>query len=466
MTATATPALPAATPSPRSLWNATVGNVLEWYDWNVYAIFTPFFAPQLFDSRDPAGALLQSLMVFAVGFLTRPLGGLLLGRWGDRFGRRSALTLSMVFMAAGSLLIAVCPTHSAAGWAAPLTVLLARLCQGLSAGGEFAASSAYVVEVAPAGRRGLYSSAIYVSNAVGNLLAALLGVVLTRSLASAQMDSWGWRIPFLLGAGLAGYAFVLRRNLAEPRHSPDDPAEDGRRAGDTAAARGARGGAPWRRPAALLRVVGFTLAGTIVYYTWVVFLPSYATADGAVTASSALLATTIAQLVFIAALPLTGLLADRVGARPLLLGFSAVFALLTVPLLALAPRSLGWLIGIECLGLLVYCGYGAVAPLVMAEQFPPHSRVTGIGLPYGLTVSVFGGTAPYLAAAAGHAGHAVLYSAYVALASVAGLGFFLRLPRRRGVAGTTAGLAGAASPAAGHPVATITPDEGGTHVRG
>ncbi|WNM29982.1 MFS transporter [Streptomyces sp. Li-HN-5-11] len=403
---------PTAPRSRRSLRKATVGNVLEWYDWNVYAIFAPFFAPELFDAHDTGGALLQSLMVFAVGFLTRPVGGLLLGRWGDRHGRRAALTLSMVLMASGSLLIAVCPTHAAIGWPAPLLVLVARLAQGLSAGGEFGASSAYVVEIAPAGRKGLYSSVIYVSNAVGNLLAALLGVILTASLTTEQMHTWGWRVPFLLGAGLAGYAYVLRRSMDES-HRPGRPEAERDRVA--------------RRPAALLRIIGYTLAGTVVYYTWVVFLPSYASADGHVPEDSALVATTVAQLLFVVALPLAGALADRVGARRLLLGFSGAFALLTVPLLALAPRSFAWLVLVQCVGMVIFSGYGATAPLVMAEQFPAHLRATGIGLPYGLTVSVFGGTAPYLAAAADHTGNAVAYSGYVAVVSVISFAFFAGL---------------------------------------
>lgn len=435
MTPTAVLDIPAAVGRRRSLRNATAGNVLEWYDWNVYAIFAPFFAPQIFDSHDPASALLQSLVVFAVGFLTRPLGGLLIGRWGDRFGRRRALTLSMLLMAAGSLLIALCPTYRTAGWLAPLTILVARLAQGLSAGGEFAASSAYVVEIAPPGRKGLYSSAIYVSNALGNLIAALLGTVLTMLLDDDQMTAWGWRVPFLLGTGLAWYAFVLRRRMIETHlvteTTSDDPPDDSRGSeSPERSRRSAAAGGIWSRPGAMLRVVGYTLAGTIVYYTWVVFLPSYATADGHVTPSSALVATTAAQLLFIVVLPLAGMLADRVGTKPLLMVFAVGFALLTVPLLAVASRSFTWLVAIECVGLVLFCGYGAIAPQIMAEQFPAGARATGIGVPYGLTVSVFGGTAPYLAAAASHSGHAVLYAGYVALASVVSLGFFARMSPR------------------------------------
>lgn len=402
--------------SRRSLRQATIGNVLEWYDWNTYAIFAPYFSPKIFDAEDSVGALIQSLMVFAVGFLTRPVGGLLLGRWADRYGRRSALTLSMALMAVGSLLIAVCPTHHVAGPLAALTVLLARLAQGLSTGGEFAAASAYVVEIAPRHRRGLYSCVIYVGNASGNLLAALLGVTLNACLREEQMHTWGWRVPFLVGALLAVYAYVLRRSMAETQRT-DDAAK---------ARRGTTRSLVRDHPGMLLRIVGYTVAATVVFYTWTAFLPSYAAADGRVSESAALVATTVAQLLFIAVLPLVGTLADRVGTRPLLLVFSGAFAVLTPVLLHLAPRSFTMLVLVQSVGLVLFSGYGAIAPLVMSELFASHQRVTGIGLPYGLTVSLFGGTAPYLAAAASHAGNTLAYSGYVTVLALVSLLFFAR----------------------------------------
>ena len=418
MSATAVPGTTSTTRhrSRRSLRQATIGNVLEWYDWNTYAIFAPYFAPQVFDAEDSAGAVIQSLMVFAVGFLTRPVGGLLLGRWADRHGRRSALTLSMVLMAVGSLLIAVCPTHHVAGLLAALTILLARLAQGLSAGGEFATAAAYVVEIAPRHRRGLYSSVIYIGNATGNLLAALLGVTLNACLSEEQMHTWGWRVPFLVGALLAVYAYVLRRTMTETQHTGE--ATKARRGGMRSLLR--------EQPVMLLRIVGYTVAATVVFYTWTAFLPSYAPADGRVSETDALVATTVSQLLFIAVLPLVGTLADRVGTRPLLVTFAVAFAVLTPVLLHLAPRSFTTLVLVQSVGLVIFSGYGAIAPLVMSELFASHQRVTGIGFPYGLTVSLFGGTAPYLAAAATHAGNTLAYSGYVTILALISLLFFAR----------------------------------------
>ncbi|MFJ1751922.1 MFS transporter [Kitasatospora sp. NPDC088134] len=382
-----------------------MGNALEWYDWNVYALMAPFFATRFFVSGSAGTALLSSLAVFAVGFVARPVGGLLMGALSDRRGRRAAMLLSIGLMAAGSLLIGLTPGHGRIGVLAPILLVTARLVQGLSAGGEFAAAAAYLVESAPAGRKGLYSSFLYIGNLTGTLLASGLGALLALVLERDAMASWGWRVPFLVGGAAALVLAVLRRGMDETL---------GREARRAAAGVGVL--APLRQHAgAVLTLCGITAGATVVYYTWIVGLPAHAAARAGVSRGRALLATTLAQLVLLVALPAVGALADRIGARRLVAAFSGGFAVLCVPLYALAGVSFGGLLGAEVLGLLLFAGYGATAALVMAELFPSGVRGTGIGLPYAATVAAFGGTAPYVSVWASEHARGPVFPCYIAL---------------------------------------------------
>ncbi len=388
----------------RSVLATSVGNALEWYDWNAYAIFSVFFASQFFAPGSGVSSLLGTLAIFAVGFFFRPLGGLLLAGFTDRAGRRAGLVLSVLLMAGGSLLIAVGPTYAQVGPLAPILLLLARILQGLSTGGEFAASASYLSEIAPAHRRGFVGSFFYVSNVVGTLLATVLGSVLVATLGPAALQDWGWRLPFVFGALLALVSLYLRATLVESE------------------AFTAQSRPPMRptlrafreHPGAVARVVGFTVGGTVAYYTFAVYLPSYAQQSRGVSTTAALWASVAAQLVLVAALPPLGALSDRVGRRPLLIAFGLGFTLLSVPLFAGLSGS-GWsLFVVMTAGLLLFAGYGAVAPVAMAELFPTAVRTAGIGLPYALTVAVFGGTAPYLVTALGQAGRGSLFPWYLA----------------------------------------------------
>lgn len=404
----ATAGAPGDTAAPagrRNLAAATAGNALEWYDWNVYALMAPFFATKFFVTGGVGTALMSSLAVFAVGFVARPLGGLLMGVISDRRGRRTAMLLSIALMAAGSLVIGLTPDYATAGVLAPVLLVTARLVQGLSAGGEFAAAAAYLVESAPSGRRGLYSSFLYIGNLTGTLLASGLGALLALLLSADAMASWGWRVPFLVG-GVAALALgVLRRGMAETLD------------GDTRRAASGEGlFTPLRRNArAVLTLCGLTAGATVVYYTWIVGLPAHAAAEAGVSRGNALLATTLAQIVLLAALPAAGMLADRIGPRRMVMVFAGGFAVAGVPLHALAGHSFGGLLTAEVTGLLLFSGYGATAALVMAELFPRGARGTGIGLPYAATVAAFGGTAPYVGLwAADHAPSAA-FPAYVSV---------------------------------------------------
>lgn len=399
----------------RSVLATLLGNTLEWYDWQSYAIFSTFFAGQIFAKGSPATSLLASLAIFAVGFFFRPLGGLLLAGFTDRVGRRGGLVLSVVLMAAGSLLIGVTPTYAQVGLLAPALLLVARILQGLSTGGEFAASASYLAEIATPGRRGFVTSFFYVSNVLGTLLATILGSVLVATLGAAQMRDWGWRVPFLVGALLALVALYLRARLVESeaftaqRERPERPTLRAFR----------------EHPGAVWRVVGFTVGGTVSYYTFAVYLPSYAEQAHHVSASAALRASVAAQLVLVAILPPLGSLSDRIGRRPLLIGFGVGFVLLSVPLFALLSSS-GWsLFAAMTIGLVLFAGYGAVAPVAMAELFPTAVRTAGIGLPYALTVAVFGGTAPYLVTTLTESGYGSVFPWYLAATCLVSLVVYL-----------------------------------------
>ncbi|MGX4691128.1 MFS transporter [Streptomyces sp. JNUCC 63] len=383
---------------------ASVGNAMEWFDWGVFVTFAALLGEQLQPAGSAATNVLRTLSVFAVGFLFRPLGGALIGAYCDRRGRSAALRLSLLTMAGGSLLIALIPPYRTVGVLAPVLLVTARALQGLSAGGEGAAMSTYVNETAPAGRRGLYSSAIYISTTLGTLAATLFALLLHTTLTPAQLGSWGWRVPFALGALLALYGWYLRGRMGETpvfgtvRERPRNPA--------------------WQvvrtHPRAAVRVVGFTLGATVVYYTFASYLPLYSQLRYGMPANTALWAAVAAQTVFMAALPVLGMAADRFGRRPLLLVFGCGFTCLSPLFLGVLSGSAVRLFVVMTAALLLFGCYAAAAPAATLEMFPTALRSSGVGLPYALTVAVFGGTAPYLNEYLVTRGHADWYPWYVA----------------------------------------------------
>lgn len=371
----------------RDLLGAAAGNLFESYDWQCYLVLSALIAPQFFPRQDPVSDLLGTLMIFAVGFGFRPVGGALFGFLSDRYGRRWALSVSMVLMGTGSLIIGFAPTYSQSGLLAPALLLVARSLQGISAGGEFAAASSYVVEVAPNGARGRYSSSIFATATAGVLFAAVTLIALRAALSPAQLSAWGWRIPFLIGALLALYGFYLRAGLAE---TPPFLAQatTRRRPSIAQAAR--------EHPRGSLRVMGLTAGATVVFYTFVVYLPSYAVRAHQVPEEQATWVMVGALAVFSPVVLLWGRFADRFGAWTPAIIFSAGMAVAT-PLLFELLSSTWWsLFGVMTTALLLFAGCAAVLPQLLAEQFPVSVRTIGVGLPYSLAVALFGGTAPYV----------------------------------------------------------------------
>ncbi|MBV8618188.1 MAG: MFS transporter [Curvibacter sp.] len=375
----------------RSILIGSAGNLVEWYDFYTYAAFSLYFANAFFPAQDATAQMMSTAGIFALGFFVRPLGGLVFGYLGDRHGRRVALMSSVLLMCFGSLLIACAPTHAVAGAWAPALLLLARLLQGLSLGGEYGSSATYLSEMAGSRHRGFYASFQYVTLIGGQLLALLVLLVLQHwVLSDAELRAWGWRIPFAIGAGLALLALRMRRDLAETA-SFEAARQKKKPMGGLAQLA--------RHPREVLLVVGLTMGGTLAFYVYTTYMQKFlrlsvGLSDSQTTAVSA------ASLIFAMLLqPIYGALSDRIGRRPMLVGFAVLGTLFTVPLLSAIRQAQGpWqaFALIACAWLIV-SGYTSINAVVKAELFPAAIRATGVGVPYAFAVSVFGGTAEYAA---------------------------------------------------------------------
>ncbi|GAA2774859.1 MFS transporter [Saccharopolyspora taberi] len=369
----------------------SVGNLIEWYDWYAYTAFSVYFASAFFPKGNPTAQLLNTAGVFAIGFLMRPLGGWMLGRYADRFGRRAALTLSVTLMAAGSLVIALTPTYGSIGMLAPVLLVAARLVQGISVGGEYSTSATYLSEVASKGRRGFYSSFQYVTLVAGQLTALGVQIVLQQLLTSEQMSEWGWRIPFVIGAVGALVVMWLRRGMDETE-SYRQQAESGSRQRGTVRAL-------LQHPKECLLVVGLTLGGTVAFYTYTTYLQKFMVNTAGMDKATVAWINFFALLAFLVLQPLAGALSDRVGRRKLLLGFGIAGTVLTVPLLTVLSTTTDPVVAFLLMfaGLAIVTGYTSINAIVKAELFPTNIRALGVGLPYALTVAIFGGTAELIA---------------------------------------------------------------------
>ena len=368
----------------------SIGNLIEWYDWYDYTAFSVYFAATFFPKGDSTAQLLNTAAVFAVGFLMRPLGGWMLGRYADRFGRRAALTLSVTLMAFGSLVIAVTPGYDSIGLAAPALLVAARLLQGISVGGEYATSATYLSEVATEGKRGYYSSFQYVTLVSGQLVALGVQIILQQFLAEEQMDAWGWRIPFVIGAIGALIVLWLRRGMDETE-SYKASSESGAEQGTIKAL--------LQYPKECLLVVGLTLGGTVAFYTYTTYLQKYMVNTGGIDKPTAAWINFFALLAFGVLQPLAGALSDRIGRRKLLMFFGIAGTLVTVPLMTVLGGTQNPIAAFLLMmgGLVIVTGYTSINAIVKAELFPTNIRALGVGLPYALTVAIFGGTSEYVA---------------------------------------------------------------------
>lgn len=417
----------------RSIVGGSIGNLVEWYDWYVYSAFALYFAKSFFPPASQTAQLLNTAAVFAIGFLMRPVGGWLMGRYADRHGRRTALSLSVLLMCAGSLLIAITPSYAAIGVAAPLLLVFARLLQGLSVGGEYGASATYLSEMAGRRLRGFYSSFQYVTLIGGQLVALAVLLVLQRQLSPAALDDWGWRIPFAIGGALAVAALWLRRGLDE---TAAFRAAQAAHAATPAVAALASIRELLRYKRQIATVVGLTAGGTVAFYTFTTYAQKFLVNTAGFTKAAATQVSALTLLVFMLVQPLVGFISDRVGRRPVLITFGVLGTLGTVPVLTAlaAARTNGQAFALLMAALLAVSGYTAINAVVKAELFPTNIRALGVGLPYAVAVSVFGGTAEYLALWAKSIGHERWYYWYVTACIAASLLVYSTMPETRATA--------------------------------
>lgn len=407
-----------------SIIGGSAGNLVEWFDWFAYASFAIYFAPVFFPKADPTAQLLSAATIFAAGFIVRPVGAWLMGRFADSRGRKAGLTLSVALMFSGSMLVALAPTYEAAGLFGPATLLAARMLQGLSLGGEYGASATYLSEMAPRKNRGFWASFQYMTLCGGQLLAIMVAVILQGLLSEAELTAWGWRIPFVIGALLALGVYLLRRNLAETpsfeNQAVDRPVSTARRL--------------WRehRRESIL-VAMLSAGGGLGAYTYTSYMQKYLFNTVGFDKATATYIVAAALLWFTLMQPVFGALADRFGRKPMMLLFGIGGAGAAIPFFLTMEQVSSPLAATLLLlvPLTLQSGYSANNALVKAELFPAHIRGLGVALPYAIGNALFAGTVEMVALALKGAGHERWFYGYVALViAMAGVATLL-LPETR-----------------------------------
>lgn len=375
----------------KSIIGGATGNLVEWYDWYVYAAFALYFAPHFFPEGDRTAQLMNSAAVFAVGFLMRPIGAWIMGIYADRHGRKAGLTLSVTLMCAGSLLIAVTPDYEAIGVFAPGLLVLARMMQGLSVGGEYGASATYLSEMAGKQRRGFFSSFQYVTLISGQLLAICVLLVLQNVMPESALDDWGWRIPFAIGGVLAIVVFYIRRGLAETESFTNAKREG--------VAVSGLGELFLRHPREAAVVMLLTAGGTLAFYAYSIYMQKFLVNTSGFSREVASQINAGTLFVFMLLQPLAGALSDRIGRKPLMVGFGIAGVLFTYPIFSALETTRDPAVAFALVlgALIIVTGYTSINAVVKAELFPAHVRALGVALPYALANTIFGGTAEYVA---------------------------------------------------------------------
>jgi MHS family alpha-ketoglutarate permease-like MFS transporter len=406
----------------KNILGGSAGNLVEWFDWYVYGAFALYFAPVFFPQGDRTAQLLQTAAIFAVGFLMRPIGAWMMGIYADHHGRKAGLTLSVSLMCLGSLMIALAPTYAQAGLLSPAILLIARLTQGLSLGGEYGSSATYMSEIADRERRGFWSSFLYVTIIGGQLSALALLVVLQATLGEDAMQVWGWRIGFFAGAVLAIVVFFIRRGLDETLSYENVAAKaDRRKSGLLTLFR--------EHPREAFLIVGITAGGTASFYAYTVYMQKFLVNTSGFSRASASQIMTIALLILLFLQPVVGRLSDLTGRRRVMMIFGIGGTFLTYPIFsALAHTQDAWTaFALVMAGLLMLTGYTSINAIVKAELFPADIRALGVALPYALANTIFGGTAEYVALWLKDAGHESWFYIYISVLSAIYLVCVLRM---------------------------------------
>ncbi len=374
-----------------AILGGSAGNLVEWYDWYTYSAAALYFAPVFFPHGDQTAQLLQTAAVFAAGFFARPVGAWIMGRYADRAGRKAALTLSVAMMCLGSLVIAVTPGAAQIGVAAPVILLLARIFQGVSLGGEYGASATYMSEMAGRSHRGFWSSFNYVTLIGGQLVALAVLIVLQHALSRDQMASWGWRIPFVIGAALAIVAFWLRRRMQESQSFINAQVPHAERGSTRLLIK--------RYPRETLTILGLTAGGSMIFYVYTTYMQKFLTNTAGFSKDQATELSAATLVAFMLAQPLCGWLSDRIGRKAMLLIAFGGGALVTWPVMTrvAATRSMAVAFLLIFAAVLFESAYTSISAVVKAELFPTTVRSLGVALPYALANALFGGTAEYVA---------------------------------------------------------------------
>jgi metabolite-proton symporter len=402
---------------------ASSGNLVEWYDFYAYAFTSIYFASAFFPTGDTTSQLLATAGIFAIGFFMRPLGGWLFGWVADTHGRRTSMVISVLMMCAGSLMIALMPTYATIGGAAPIALLIARLTQGLSVGGEYGTAATYMSEVASKGNRGFYSSFQYVTLIGGQLLALLVLAILQAVFTADELKAWAWRIPFVIGALAAIVAMFLRRSLAE---TASEESMHNKEAGSIV-------GLLRRHPRAVLIVLAFTMGGSLFFYTFTTYMQKYLVNTAHMDARVVTYVMTVVLILYMLMQPLFGALSDRIGRKNNMILFTALGMVAAPPLLFALGRATDpyYAFVLVLLALAIASFYTSISGVVKAELFPTEIRALGVGLTYAVGNALFGGTAEYVALWLKSAGREEWFAWYVAGMVAIGLAASLLMPDTR-----------------------------------
>jgi MFS transporter, MHS family, alpha-ketoglutarate permease len=391
----------------KAIFIGSVGNLVEWYDFYTYAAFSLYFAGAFFPNSDPVAQQLNAMLLFALGFLVRPLGGWLFGYLADHFGRRGALMLSVSLMCFGSLMIAPLPSYASVGMLAPVLLAVARLLQGLSLGGEYGTSATYLTEVADERHRGFYSSFQYVT-LIGGQISALIVLLLLQKvfLTNDEIRAWGWRIPFFIGALLAVIALIMRRSLPETEAFEEAKSVAGRTSSLATLL---------QYPREILLVVGLTAGGTAAFYTYTTYMQKFLRLSVGLTEDQTTLVAISSLLFGIILQPVYGAISDRIGRKWLLIGFGVTGVVFTIPILTALQQAKDAFTAFLLIAAAwaIVSGYTSINAVVKAELFPTRIRALGVGLPYAVTVSIFGGSTDSVALAFKWLGHETWFYYYL-----------------------------------------------------